>query len=162
MTFETLMTILITIFYNLTFKEQPQLPVTFETFDQSNYETRPDQHVDNFGQFLSLNLFWQFDNHDNFGICWQFCLYWPILDKDINQDHPRDLWPLTHLIKVMKKHDLTNMLTIFDHFDNIWQFLQLFTTFDDYYNVDNLWQLTTIVTILIFFMILTISKRTQL
>ena len=31
---------------------------------------------------------------------------------------PRDLWPLRHLITVMRKHDLTNFLTIFD--DNFW------------------------------------------
>ena len=35
------------------------------------------------------------------------------------QSHPGDLRPLRHLIRVMRKHDLTNMLTIFfDIFDN--------------------------------------------
>ena len=29
------------------------------------------------------------------------------------QSDPRDLWPLRHLIRVMRKHDLTNILTIF-------------------------------------------------
>ena len=44
--------------------------------------------------------------------------------------HPRPLWPLRHLIRVMRKHDLTNILT------NFWQFLHLF------------WHFSTILTIL--------------
>ena len=47
------------------------------------------------------------------------------------QSDPRDLWPLRHLIRVMRKHDLTNILTIF------WQFWQLFTCFD---NFQQFWQ----------------------
>ena len=54
---------------------------------------------------------------------------------------PRDQWPLRHLITVMRKHDLTNILKIFDKFDkfdNFWQFCQFLTIFD---NFDNFWQL---------------------
>ena len=58
---------------------------------------------------------------------------------------PRDHWPLRHLITVMRKHDLTNILTIFDNFDNFWQFLTILTIFD---NFDNFWQFLTILTIM--------------
>ena len=34
------------------------------------------------------------------------------------QSDPRDLWPLRHLIRVMKKHDLTNIFWIWIH-DNL-------------------------------------------
>ena len=42
---------------------------------------------------------------------------------------PRDLWPLKHLIRVMRKHDLTNILTIF-----CWQFWQ-FSKFDIFWQL---------------------------
>ena len=54
------------------------------------------------------------------------------------QSDPRDLWPLRYLIIVMRKHDLTNILTIFENFE----------FFDNFYNFDNIWQLLTISTIL--------------
>ena len=85
------------------------------------------------------------------------------------QSDPRDLWPLRHLIRVMRKHDLTNILTIFDNFYIFWQFSKKFTNFDNFWifltifdnfdNFDNFWQLTTIFTIqTIAFAILTIEK----
>ena len=52
---------------------------------------------------------------------------------------PRGLWPLRHLIRVMRRHDLNNIftiltfltiltnLTIFDNFDNFLQFWQCLT-----------------------------------
>ena len=43
------------------------------------------------------------------------------------QSDPRDLWPLTHLIRIMRKHDLTNILTIFDNLNNFWKFWQILT-----------------------------------
>ena len=42
---------------------------------------------------------------------------------------PRDQWPLRHLITVMRKHDLTNILTnlnFFEIFENFWQYWQFF------------------------------------
>ena len=85
---------------------------------------------------------------------WQYFYFWH------SKSDPIDLWPLRHLITVMRKHDLTNILTIFefflqfltiftlltiftifDNFDNFWQFLTFLTTFD---NVDNFWQFLTI------------------
>ena len=77
---------------------------------------------------------------------------------------PRDQWPLRHLITVMRKHDLTNILTIVDNFfnfllfftifDNFCNFLTILTTFDNFYNFltiltifdnsDNFWQCLTI------------------
>ena len=53
---------------------------------------------------------------------------------------PRDQWPLRHLITVMKKHDLTNILTMLNFFDNLWQFLTI---------SDNFWQFLTILTIFV-------------
>ena len=47
------------------------------------------------------------------------------------KSNPRDLWPLRHLIRVMRKHDLTNILTIFfailTIFDNFQFFFTIFT-----------------------------------
>ena len=70
---------------------------------------------------------------------------------------PRDLWPLRHL---MRKHDLTNILTIltifdifftiFNNFDNFGQFLIVWTILTILENVDNFlqfWQFLTILTI---------------
>ena len=37
----------LTVLYWLRYKERPQRPVTFETFDQSDEETWPDQQKDN-------------------------------------------------------------------------------------------------------------------
>ena len=39
------------------------------------------------------------------------------------QSDPRDLWPLRHLIRVMRKHDLTNILAFF--FYNFWHVLTI-------------------------------------
>ena len=86
-----------------------------------------------------------------------------------SKSDPGGLWPLRHLIRVMKKHDLTNiftfvdnfdnftMLTIFDSliffynfwqcFDNSWQFCQFlrnFTILTMFDIVDNFWQFLTI------------------
>ena len=58
---------------------------------------------------------------------------------------PRDQWPLRHLITVMRKHDLTNILTILtifdniDNFDHFWQFLTTFDNLDNFDNFDNFW-----------------------
>ena len=73
----------------------------------------------------------------------------------ILQSDPRDLWPLRHLIRVMRRHDLTNILTIFfdnfdnfDNFDSFWQFstmLPILTILD---NFDNFWQFLIVLTFL--------------
>ena len=55
-----------------TFKEQSQRLVTFETFDQSDEETWPDQLKDNYKD----------KDNDN--------------DKDNDKDNTRDLWHLRH------------------------------------------------------------------
>ena len=53
------------------------------------------------------------------------------------QSDPRDLWPLRHLIRVMRKHDLTTILTmfwfflIFDIF--CWQFSTIFNNFQQFW-----------------------------
>ena len=84
------------------------------------------------------------------------------------------MWPLRHLIKVIRKHDLTNILTIFwlcrqllnffltiltifnnfnnfdklDNFDNFWEFWQFLKFFDNFWQFltifDNVWQFLTI------------------
>ena len=50
---------------------------------------------------------------------------------------------------MMRKHDLTNILTIFEFFDNFeifdnfysnWQFWQFLPIFDNFYSFDNFWQ----------------------
>ena len=49
--------------------------------------------------------------------------------------NPRDLWPLRHLLRVMRKHDLTNISTTLkfsDYFEICWQFWQLLTSFTLY------------------------------
>ena len=72
-----------------TFKEQPQRLVTLETFDQSDEGTWLDQQK---GKDKDKDK----DNDK---------------DKDIlrtrPKSHPRDLWPLRHLFRVMRRHDLT-------------------------------------------------------
>ena len=70
-----------------TFRERPKILVTFLTFDQSDEGTWPDQHKDNDKDK---------DNDKN-----KYILRTPS-DSD-----PRDLWPLRHLIRVMRGHDLT-------------------------------------------------------
>ena len=49
--------------------------------------------------------------------------------------NPRNLWPLRHLIRVRRKHDMNNILTIL-------------TIFDSFGNFDNFWQFLTVLTIL--------------
>ena len=75
------------------------------------------------------------------------------------KEWPRDLWPMRHLIIVMKKYDLTNILKFFDNFWQFWQFLTTFAiltiltnlrilrmlTICD--NFGNLWQFATILVI---------------
>ena len=78
------------------------------------------------------------------------------------KEWPRDLWPMRHLIIVMKKYDLTNILKFFDNFYNFWQFWQFLTTFAILTiltnlrilrmlticdNFGNLWQFATILVI---------------
>ena len=64
---------------------------------------------------------------------------------------PRDLWPLRHLIRVMRKHDLTNMLKILTFFDNFQQFLTILTIFNFFGNFDIFWQFWPFLTILTIF-----------
>ena len=69
--------------------------MTFETFDQSNVGTWPDQQKDN-----DKDIYKDKDKDK---------------DKDNDKDNqrapsksdPRDLWPLQHLIRVMRRHDQT-------------------------------------------------------
>ena len=74
-----------------TFKERPQSLVTFETFDQSDEGTCPNKQKDKDKD----------KDNDN--------------DKDITRtpfkSDSRVLWPLRHLIRVMRGHDLTNKKT---------------------------------------------------
>ena len=99
--------------YNLTFKERPKRPVTFQTFYQSDEETCPDQHFVNFSQFWQY--FYNIYNFDN--LCqfvtildlWQFLT---VLDKD----NPRGLWHLRHWLQFWQlrtwNHDNLCYLTI--------------------------------------------------
>ena len=73
------------------FKEQPQRLVTFETFDQSDDLTWPDQQKNN-----DKNKYEDRDN-DKDKYIW----------RTPSKCDPRDLWPLRHLIR-MRGHDLTN------------------------------------------------------
>ena len=50
---------------------------------------------------------------------------------------PRDLWPLRHLIRVMRKHDLTNILTIFENFE----FFHIFQQFSTILTIFTIWGL---------------------
>ena len=74
--------------------EWPPRLVTFEAFNQSDKETRPDQKKRNDKD----------KDRDN--------------DKDKytkrapSKSNPRDLWPLRHLIRVMRRHDLTKKKTM--------------------------------------------------
>ena len=71
--------------------------MTFETFVQSDEKTRHDQKIDK-DKYKDKDK----DNDKD-------------KDKDIlrtpPKNHPRDLWPLRHLFRVMRKHDLTKKLT---------------------------------------------------
>ena len=60
--------------------------MTFEIFDQSDEGTWPDQQ--------KYNNKYNCKDRKN--------------DKHNDKDNPRDLWPLRHLIRVMRGHDLTN------------------------------------------------------
>ena len=70
---------------------------------------------------------------------------------------PTELTPLRHLITVMRKHDLTNILTIFfenfdnffdnfqqvynvDNFRQFWQFLKVWIIFESFDIFDNFWE----------------------
>ena len=46
----------------------------------------------------------------------------PLFDFGTYLSEPTDLWPLRYLIRVMRKHDLTNILIFFFNFDFFWQF----------------------------------------
>ena len=66
-----------------TLKERPQRLVTFETFDQSDEETWPDQKKDKYNE--KVKYIW----------------------KTPSKSYPIHLWPLRHLIRVTRTHDLT-------------------------------------------------------
>ena len=62
---------------------------------------------------------------------WQH--FWFLTPKS----NPGDLWPLRPLIRAMRKHDLTNILTILTiKIDNLAIFL---TIFHNFVNFDNFW-----------------------
>ena len=65
--------------------------MTFETFDQSDEGTWPDQKKDN-----DKDKYKDEDNDKD-----KYILRTP------SKSDPRDLWPLRHLIRVMRWHDLT-------------------------------------------------------
>ena len=65
--------------------------MTFDTFDQSDEETWPDQQKDN-----DKGKHKDKDNAKDKYIKWA-----------PSKSDPRDLWPLRHLIRVMRRHDLT-------------------------------------------------------
>ena len=68
--------------------------MTFETFDQGDEVTWPDQQKDN-----DKDKYKDKDNDK---------------DKDIlrtpPKSNPRDLWPLRHLFRVMRRHDMTKKI----------------------------------------------------
>ena len=76
--------------------EWPWRLVTFETCDQSDEGTWPDQQKDN-DQYKYMDN----DNDKD-----KYILRTP------SESDPRDLWPLRHLIRVMRGHDLTNKKTM--------------------------------------------------
>ena len=67
-----------------TFKERSLRLFTLETFDQSDEETRPDQQKDN--------------DKDNDKYIW----------RTPTKSDLWYLWPLRHLLRVVRKHDVTN------------------------------------------------------
>ena len=88
-------------------------------------------------------------------------------DKSRRVGDPRVPWPLRHLITVMRKHDLTNILRIVDIFDNFLhltifdkcrffitildkfrQFRTILTIIDNFDNFDNFYNLGQFWTIL--------------
>ena len=56
-----------------------------------------------------------------------------------SKSDPRDLWPLRHLIRVMRRHDMTIFFWQFWYF---WQFWKLLTIFK---NIDIYWPILTII-----------------
>ena len=58
---------------------------------------------------------------------------------------PRDLWPLRHLFRVMRKHNLTN---IYDNFDNFWQLWHFLHIFWQFANIGQFWLILIILTFL--------------
>ena len=107
----------------LTYKEQPQRPVTLKAFDQSDEKTWPGQH---FNIFWNFDKFWQYRHFftfftflsilqfftnvlsiGNFDMFCQFLTiltksdYWETFDSSNNFDHndkdnPSHLWHLKH------------------------------------------------------------------
>ena len=74
-----------------TFKERSQRLVTFETFDLGDEERWPDQKRDNDkDRYKDKDK----DNDKN-------------IKRTPSKSDPRDLWPLRHLIREMRRHDLT-------------------------------------------------------
>ena len=80
--------------------------------------------------------------------------------QSVVQSDPRDLWPLRHLIRVIRKHDLTNIstffltiLTILTIVDIFWQFstnltiLTILTILDNFDIFLEFWQFWTILII---------------
>ena len=136
--------------------------MTFETFDQSDEETGPDQHFDNFWQFchflknvlqfLQLLTIWQFLTNleivDNF---WQFRKYWTILKIlgyfDQFWYFFFKFWQFWHLWAIVDNWTIMDNLIVFDDFDNLShnydKFWQFWTILD---NLDNFGQFWTILT----------------
>ena len=68
--------------------------MTFETFDQSDEETGPNQKRDN-----NKDKDKDKDNHKE-----------KYVQRAPSRNDPRDLWPLRHLIRVVRRHDLTKKI----------------------------------------------------
>ena len=68
------------------------------------------------------------------------------------QSDPRDLWPLRHLIRMIRKHDLTNIMTIlilfwqfwfsFENVNFFWKFLTIFNNFWQFLRILHIFDLT--------------------
>ena len=89
--------------------------MTFETFDQSDEETWPDQNFDK-------------------DFCWQFSHFLTIFNNFDN------FWEFLGVLKIFESFENCWVLTIFESFHNFWQFGQIWTiltiwTF--FYNLDN-------------------------
>ena len=68
--------------------------MTFETFDQSDEETGPDQKNGNDKDKYKE----KHNDKDKY------------IQRAPSRSNPRDLWPLRHLIRVMRRQDLTKKL----------------------------------------------------
>ena len=81
--------------------------MTFETFDQSDEEAWPDWKRPTYLPTYRLLFLAVHNSSIGHLVPWSVATNNKTLQSD-----PRDLWPLRHLIRVMKRHDLTKKICL--------------------------------------------------